>query len=766
MRNAKSWMKSWLAAVFAVGFAVAVAQGKTETETLGGVTWSHSTENGNATVTDANPAEGSLTLPSSLGGYPVTSIGKRAFYNYSGLPSVLIGDSVTNIGESAFRSCSALTSVTIGDSVTSIGDLAFYSCSGLTNVAIPDSVTSIGDHAFAFCSGLTSVTIGDNVTCIGDGAFYVCTNLTSVTIPDSVRTIGADAFRDCSVLTSLTIGNSVTTIGDCAFYVCTNLTSVTVPDSVTSIGAEAFRACSGLTSVMIGNSVTNIGAYAFANCRGLTSVTMPDSVTSIGDAAFRGCTNLTGVIMSGNVMRIGDYAFDRCSRLMNVTIPSSVMHIGGHAFSACSGMTNATIGNGVTDIGAYAFTNCYNLKSLVIPDSVQSIGCCAFEDCKGVVSCTIGKGLESIGEGPGAHGAFANAYTLTAFSVDPENPYFKSENGALCTKDGKELVAFPAGCRGEFAVPSGVEKIWAGAFCGAFELKSLVIPDSVTRIGNGVFSGCSSLADVYIPARFKGNETNFFAVKSTNSCSHCSFHYERPLERTLTLDGQGGIVETVTVRPTYCEAMPNVSVPTREGYWFGGYFSEPNGGGVQYYTAKGESCRTWDSLTVTTLYALWLEKTDVLPEAGDEATVASVLAGAADGRLKERIGSVEEYGAFRAWVSAKGLDAEAVMASPHAWISYVLGADGLFENEPTIQIGGVAIALEVRVIVNDGEREVLVDADKVAGMFEATGDAGDWGGEGRLPAVAMPTGADGAEMRFKVLPGDGTAGAAFLRIAP
>ena len=59
--------------------------------------------------------------------------------------------SVTSIGRYAFRDCSGLTSVTIGNSVTTIGFDAFDGCSGLTSVTIPNSVTSIGYGAFYGC---------------------------------------------------------------------------------------------------------------------------------------------------------------------------------------------------------------------------------------------------------------------------------------------------------------------------------------------------------------------------------------------------------------------------------------------------------------------------------------------------------------------------------------------------------------------------------------------------------------------------------------
>jgi hypothetical protein len=99
----------------------------------------------NGTIEYYSGSETALVIPSLIDGRPVTSIGKKAFYN-KGLTSVTIPDSVTTIGDSAFYG-NKLTSVVIPDSVTTIGDSAFYG-NQLMSVVIPDSVTTIGIRAF------------------------------------------------------------------------------------------------------------------------------------------------------------------------------------------------------------------------------------------------------------------------------------------------------------------------------------------------------------------------------------------------------------------------------------------------------------------------------------------------------------------------------------------------------------------------------------------------------------------------------------------
>ena len=79
---------------------------------------------------------------------------------------------------------------------------------------------------------------------------------------------------------------------------------------------------------------------------------------------------------------------------------------------------------------------------------------------------------------------------------------------------------------------------------------------------------------------------------------------------TVTLNNQSATTAgTASVTATYGSAMPSITKPTKTGYSFGGYYTETNGGGTQYYTSTGASARNWDKTSATTLYAKWTANT-------------------------------------------------------------------------------------------------------------------------------------------------------------
>lgn len=203
---------------------------------------------------------GHLTIPDTLGGYPVAEI----------------------IG--AFWGCADLTGVTLPASVTSLGDWAFADCVRLADIEIPDGVATLGTKAFYNCA-LPHVVIPEGVTNIGDLAFGSCTNLQDIVIPDSVTSLGSDVFNNCSGMTNAMIGGGVASLGVGAFRGCTQLINVALSGALAQIGDYAFADCLSLARAVVPAGVTNVGYGAFANCSSLESVFFAGDAPSFYEAS-------------------------------------------------------------------------------------------------------------------------------------------------------------------------------------------------------------------------------------------------------------------------------------------------------------------------------------------------------------------------------------------------------------------------------------------------------------------------------------------------
>ena len=137
-------------------------------QTVNGVLWRYTVSGGEAEVQNivgsnhvaavSTLLSGTLTVPETLGGLPVTAIGDYAFYGCFRLSGIEIPPTVTSIGSYAFAACTNLSpGITIPESVESMGSYVFQGCKLLRVVRYLGNSPNAGAALYAGApSGLVS----------------------------------------------------------------------------------------------------------------------------------------------------------------------------------------------------------------------------------------------------------------------------------------------------------------------------------------------------------------------------------------------------------------------------------------------------------------------------------------------------------------------------------------------------------------------------------------------------------------------------------
>lgn len=270
--------------------------------------------------------------------------------------------------------------------------------------------------------------------------------------------------------------------------------TIVVPDNVSEIKEWAFSQCKKVREILIPAGVNRIDEEWFGDLSiysyELTRITV--------DANNQFYKDIDGVLFSkdGSVLMTVPFRYPKksyqvpngvtrvaCCAFANnktldgkVILPDSVMHIGPNAFSGCSGLRRIRLPKYLDEIPYSCFYECDRLTQIDIPESVTAIRESAFLFC-GLKEITLSKNIKEL------ESCWVSD-TLETIRVESENLYFKSVDGILYTKDGRQLTLFPpASAYTEFSVPEGCEEIEMNAFHDNENLRSIVMPSTMSIIG-------------------------------------------------------------------------------------------------------------------------------------------------------------------------------------------------------------------------------------------------------------------------------------------
>ncbi|MBR6550262.1 MAG: InlB B-repeat-containing protein [Paludibacteraceae bacterium] len=134
------------------------------------------------------------------------------------------------------------------------------------------------------------------------------------------------------------------------------------------------------------------------------------------------------------------------------------------------------------------------------------------------------------------------------------------------------------------------------------ESETFTLPNNPTKTGY-------TFAGWYANAELTGNAVTQIEKGSTGDKTYWAKW--DVASYTITFDLEGGTGGTSTLTVQYEAQLPNITIPTKAGHLFLGYYNGDNGTGTQYYDASGKGLKPMPANNLT-LYAKWLNSSDCI----------------------------------------------------------------------------------------------------------------------------------------------------------
>lgn len=157
-------------------------------------------------------------------------------------------------------------------------------------------------------------------------------------------------------------------------------------------------------------------------------------------------------------------------------------------------------------IGTGLFRSCQNLKHISLPMTAVKIEKDAFADCSSLRSLSVPASVVEITPSAGCT-------SLESIDVSPANVSYSCSDGVLMSIDGRKILWFPMGKKGEFVLPATVESLGNYAFRDC-SIEKIVLPEGLTQLGQCIFYD-SEVKEVVLP-----NDMEQLPTGTFQNCNH------------------------------------------------------------------------------------------------------------------------------------------------------------------------------------------------------------------------------------------------------
>lgn len=263
---------------------------------------------------------------------------------------------------------------------------------------------------------------------------------------------------------------------------------------------------------------------------GMLSVVIGDDIYKYTTITIAGPLNGDDLRTLRHMAGLGIDGIATDGRLADIDISGARIVAGGGTYDTSRYSEDNVVGVGL-------FASCVNLKNINLPMDVVRIEKDAFLNCSSLRSIVIPASVNDIVPSAGCT-------SLENISVSEANTAFVSRDGVLMSRDGKSILWFPMGKRGEYSLPATVTAIGAYAFrdcsiekfvfpaglakigeCAFYnsKVKEVVLPSTLKLLPTGVFQKCASLKTVRL-----GDDVELLSDRMFDGCPLADLYISAP----------------------------------------------------------------------------------------------------------------------------------------------------------------------------------------------------------------------------------------------
>ena len=252
------------------------------------------------------------------------------------------------------------------------------------------------------------------------------------------------------------------------------------------------KASAKKTTVKKGSSTLKNGTFTVSGKGKMPESAMPKAAQK---------KKIKKIVIKNGVTELPEDAFRDCSKATVITIAPTVSRIGAMAFYK-TGVEKITIPKKARNLGYGMLQNCKNLKELTIPGNFWAREPKKAVNKKNLIgSLILGNDNSNIVKKVKFSTDFVWQCQETLgdceeFEVLETDPYYKSIDGCIYSKDGKRLEAVPYG-RKEIDIAEGCETIDVQSY--SYNIEAYING----KLERYIYGGCGQIEKFVFPSTFK-----------------------------------------------------------------------------------------------------------------------------------------------------------------------------------------------------------------------------------------------------------------------